>query len=43
MDFTEILHTFIHIDKETIADMKHQSDSYVCIIKSSYVDRVWFL
>ena len=24
--FTAILRTFIHIDKETLADMKHQSE-----------------
>ena len=39
MVFATILRRFIHIDKETLEDMKYQSEIYVSIIEFSYVDK----
>ena len=36
MDFTVVLRTFIHSDKEILVDTKHPSEQCVCIIKFSY-------
>ena len=42
MVFATILRRFIHIDKETLEDMKYQSEIYVSIIGFSQMERFLF-
>ena len=40
MVFVMVLRTFVLFDKETLADMKYQSDKYVSIIRFPDADKV---
>ena len=42
MVFVTILRRFIHIDRETLEDMKYQSEIYVSIIGFSQTERFRF-